>query len=85
MTDGGDDEYVASVQRLWEGAQPATAQSFAVEANVVDFDGTINIDAATAILERLVETGRLERVPLLREFDVDDPTEAVCYRVRLAG
>jgi hypothetical protein len=85
VTDEDDDEYVASVQRLWEGAQPATAESFAVEANVVDFAGTINIDAATAVLERLVESGRLERVPFLREFDVHDPTEAVCYRVRLAG
>jgi hypothetical protein len=85
MTDHGDDEYVASVQRLWAGARPATAESFAAEANVVDLVGTSKIDAATAILERLVEAGRLERVPLPLELEIDDPTEAVCYRVRLAG
>jgi len=85
MTDADDDEYVASVLRLWQGAQPATAKSFAAEANVVDRAGRIKIEAATAILERLVESGRLERVPLPREVEVDDPFEAVCYRVRLAG
>jgi hypothetical protein len=85
VTDEDDDEYVASVQRLWEAAQPATAESFAAQASVVDLVGTIKIDAATAILERLVETGRLERVPLPRESNVDDPIEATCYRVRLEG
>jgi hypothetical protein len=85
VDDEDDDEYVASVQRLWAGARPATAESFALDANVVDLAGTINIDAATAILERLVETGRLERVPLLRQFEGDEPNEPVCYRVRLAG
>jgi len=85
VADEDEDEYIASVQRLWEGARPATAESFALDANIVDLAGTINIDAASAILERLVETGRLERVPLLRQFEVDKPTEPVCYRVRLAG
>jgi len=85
VADLDDDEYVASVRRLWEGARPATAETFALDANVVDLAGTINIDAATAILERLVEAGLLERVPPLRQFEVEDPTEPACYRVRLAG